>query len=127
VAFPAAVSNGVLSRHVEARRRPPFVALGGTARGPRQRRPARKLGGVVDPPGDCSARRSASQIKHPISRCSRAAATGAHFRTRADVTAPGNTRVLARFDDGGVAAGETGGHGPRDRVIHAERRGTISR
>src|SRR5438445_6110452 len=114
VSFPAAVSNGVLNR---------FVERGGgllTVLGEHSTWPAAeaallpgKLGGIVDPPGGRSASLGFLNYSHPIFEVFKAPRSGdfsgAHvFRYRAlDISAPGtDARVLARFDDGGVAAAE---------------------
>ena len=114
VPFPAGVSNGVLTRYVE-RGGGLLVVLGAHSTWPAAEAALLpgKLGGVVDPPGGRSASLGFLNYSHPIFEVFKAPRSGdfsgAHiFRYRAlDVTAPGSdARVLARFDDGGVAAAE---------------------
>jgi hypothetical protein len=112
--FPAAVSNGVLTRYVE-RGGGVLVVLGEHSTWPAAEAALLpgKLGAPVDPPGGRSGSLGFLNYSHPIFEVFKAPRSGdfsgAHiFRYRAlDVTAPGNdVRVLARFDDGGVAAAE---------------------
>ena len=114
VAFPAAMSNGVLTRYIE-RGGGLLVALGEHSTWPAAETSILpgKLGAAVDPPGGRSASIGFLNYSHPIFEVFKAPRSGdfsgAHiFRYRAlDVTAPGNdARVLVRFDDGGVAAAE---------------------
>ena len=113
VSFPAAVSNGVLSRFVE--HVPGLTVLGEHSTWPATEAALLpgKLGGIVDPPGGRSASLGFLNYSHPIFEVFKAPRSGdfsgAHvFRYRAlDISAPGtDARVLARFDDGGVAAAE---------------------
>jgi hypothetical protein len=114
VAFPPAVSNGVLLRYVE-RGGGLLVVLGEHSTWPAAEAALLPgtLGGVVDPPGGHNGSLGFLNYSHPIFEVFKAPRSGdfsgAHiFRYRSlDVTAPGSdVRVLARFGDGGVAASE---------------------
>ena len=114
VAFPPALANGVLRHFVERG--------GGLFVIPREHStsPASEAsvlpgapGAIVDPPGGRSGSIGYLNYSHPIFEVFKAPRSGDFsgariFRYRAlDATAPGaDAQILARFDDGGVAAAE---------------------
>jgi Aerotolerance regulator N-terminal/von Willebrand factor type A domain len=114
VPFPQALANGALARFLE-RGGGLLVVLGEHSTWPASEAALLPgaLGALVDPPGGRSGSLGFLDYSHPIFEVFKAPRSGdfsgAHiFRYRAlDASAPGtNARVLARFDDGGVAAAE---------------------
>ena len=114
VSFPAAVSNGVLTRYVE-RGGGLLAVLGEHSTWPAAEAALLpgQLAGIVDPLPGRSASLGFMNYSHPIFEVFKAPRSGDFssariFRYRSlDVTAPGNAAsVLARFDDGGVAVAE---------------------
>ncbi len=114
VPFPAIVGGGALQRFVD-RGGGLFVVLGGHSTWTTSEAGLLPgtLGGDVDPPAGHSGSLGFLNYSHPIFEVFKAPRSGDFsgtriFRYRAlDVTAPGNdARVLARFDDGAVAAAE---------------------
>jgi hypothetical protein len=114
VAIPPAFANGALRRFVE-RGGGLLVVLGEHSTWPASDAALLPgaLGAIVDPPGGRSGSIGYLNYSHPIFEVFKAPRSGdfsgAHiFRYRAlDATAPGaGASVLARFDDGGVAAAE---------------------
>ncbi len=114
VAFPPALSNGALRRFLE-RGGGLLVVLGEHSTWPASEAALLPgaLGAMVDPPGGRSGSLGFLDYSHPIFEVFKAPRSGdfsgAHiFRYRAlDASVPGaDARVLARFDDGGVAAAE---------------------